>query len=116
MREILNELNSEAGLVGSMVITPDGIMVAAALGPKFEEDTVAAFASALLLGLKRSLSLFHCRGEPTSCMLKATGGRITFFDMKNSYLVLVTDSSKKLDGSAEVIQSAIHKIKNRRVA
>ena len=47
MREILNDLNQEEGIIGSMVITPDGIMVSAALGPTMEEDRVAAIVSSL---------------------------------------------------------------------
>jgi predicted regulator of Ras-like GTPase activity (Roadblock/LC7/MglB family) len=116
MREILMELNQQAGIPGSMVITPDGIMVAAALGSGLEEDTVAAFASSLLLGLKRGLSLLKPQDEMTSCTLKGSKGKITFFDLKNSYLVVVTDSSASLGGSATAIQDAIHKIRNRRLA
>jgi hypothetical protein len=36
--------------------------------------------------------------------------------MKNCYLVVVADPAKRLDGSLEAIQEAMHKIKNRRVA
>jgi len=116
MREILTTLNDKAGIAGSMVITPDGIMVAAALGPELEEETVAAFASGLLLGLKRSLTILRAAGELNSCTLHASKGRITFFDMKNCYLVVVADPAKRLDGSLGAIQEAMHKIKNRRVA
>jgi predicted regulator of Ras-like GTPase activity (Roadblock/LC7/MglB family) len=116
MREILIALNREAGIAGSMVITPDGIMVAAALGSDLEEETVAAFASGLLLGLKRSLSILRASGELNSCTLHASKGRITFFDMKNCYLVVVADATTKLDGSLGAIQAAMDKIRNRRVA
>ena len=43
MREILQTLNQNADVLGSMVITPDGIMVAAALNSDLEEDKVAGF-------------------------------------------------------------------------
>ena len=97
MREILNVLNQQAGTTGSMVITPDGIMVAAALGPGFEEDAVAAFASSILLTFKRSLSSLCARGEMKTCTLNAAKSKVMFLDMKNSYLVLVADPSRPFD-------------------
>jgi predicted regulator of Ras-like GTPase activity (Roadblock/LC7/MglB family) len=116
MRDILTTLNQEAKTSGSMVITPDGIMVSAALAPGFEEDTMAAFAASLLLSLKRSLQAMHAKGDVKSCTLNSSNGKVMFFDMQNSYLVLVADSNTVLDGSAGPIQSAIHKITNRRIA
>ena len=116
MRQILKELNEETGVTGSMVITPDGIMVAAALAKDLEEETVAAFASSLLISLKRGLAKLKASGALTSCSLTGTAGKITFYDMENSYLVVVADADTKLKEGAEAVQSAIHKIKNRRVA
>ena len=116
MRHILKELNEETDIVGSMVITQDGIMVAAALGRDFEEDVVAAFASSLLVSMKRGLSEVKAHSDLTSCILTGDQGKISFFDMKNSYLVVVTDTDTKLDGRVDAIQRAIHKIQNRRIA
>jgi len=99
-----------------MVITQDGIMVAASLGRNMEEDTVAAFASSLLVSMKRGLSDVRVPSELTNCTLAGTNGKISFFDMKNSFLVVVTDTDTRLDVHAEAIQSAIYKIQNRRVA
>jgi len=58
----------------------------------------------------------NAKGEMTSCTISAEKGRIHFFDMKNSFLVIVADSNTKVDGSVVAIQTAIDKIKNRRVA
>lgn len=116
MRQILKELNEEADIVGSMVITQDGIMVAASLGKDLEEDALAAFASSLLVSMKRGLAETGAPGEIVSCTLKGEDGKISFFDMQNAYLVVVADSDTKLDDRAEAIQRAIESIKNRRVA
>lgn len=115
MRQILKELNDGADITGSMVITQDGIMVAAALGSDLEEDAVAAFSSSLLVSMKRGLSEMKVPGEMTSCTLAGTEGKITFFEMKNSYLVVLSETEKKLDSCARAVQEAIHKIQNRRV-
>jgi len=116
MRGILKELNEEAGAVGSMVITPDGIMVAAALGEDFEEDVMAAFASSLLLSLRRCVSAMGKRGGMTSCTVNASNGKLIFLDMNNCFLVVVANSSMNVESHSEAIQNAIQKITSRRIA
>jgi predicted regulator of Ras-like GTPase activity (Roadblock/LC7/MglB family) len=115
MREILKELNDKTGTSGSMVITPDGIMVAAALGDEFEEDVMAAFASSLLLSLRHGVSAMGRRGGMTSCTVNSSKGKLIFLDMKNCFLVVVADSSMDVDSHSEAIQHAIHKITSRRL-
>jgi len=116
MKEILERLNQEVGIIGSMVITPDGIMVAAALGPTLEEDRVAAIVSSLLVSVRRCLADLHTPRGLVSCVLNAHRGKILFFDMENSFLVVVAEADIKLDQTVVPIRSAIHRIKNRRVA
>jgi predicted regulator of Ras-like GTPase activity (Roadblock/LC7/MglB family) len=116
MRQILKTLNEQAKLDGSMVITPDGIMVAAALGRNFQEDAVAAFAASLLIALKRGVAKLRARSRLNSCTLVGTHGRIVFYDMENSYLVLVAEADTSLEARASAIEHAILEIKNRRVA
>jgi predicted regulator of Ras-like GTPase activity (Roadblock/LC7/MglB family) len=116
MRDILKDLNDDTGNIGSMVITPDGIMVAASIHANLEEDTVAAFASSLLVSLKRSLAKVGATGTLTCCTLKASQGSVMFIDMQNSYLVVVADPHKQLDARSPAVQSAIHRIKNRKLA
>lgn len=116
MRQILKELNEETGITGSMVITPDGIMVAAALGPEYEEDVVAAFASSLLLSMKRGMGSLGKTNEMKTCTLNASEGKVVFLDMQNSYLVVVAPPDMKMDTKMQAIDQAMDRIKNRRVA
>ncbi len=116
MKEILQRLNGEVGIIGSMVITPDGMMVSAALGQGLEEDRVAAIVSSLLVSVRRCLLELKTPGCLASCILGATEGKILFFDMGNSFLVVVADRNIKLDAGVVAIKSAIHRIKNRKVA
>ena len=67
MREILKKLNQDADVLGSMVMTPDGIMVAAAVNSELEEDVVAAFASSLLITLKRSINQLKATSNLSFC-------------------------------------------------
>jgi predicted regulator of Ras-like GTPase activity (Roadblock/LC7/MglB family) len=115
MKEILEKLNQEVGITGSMVITPDGIMVSAALGPDLEEDRVAAIVSSLLVSVRRVLGEVGAASQLSSCVLRALHGKILFFDMDSCFLVVVADAGIKLDQSMVPIKSAIHRIKHRRV-
>jgi predicted regulator of Ras-like GTPase activity (Roadblock/LC7/MglB family) len=116
MKKILETLNQEVGIIGSMVITPDGIMVSAALGRDLEEDRVAAIVSSLLVSVRRCLLDLKTTGRPAACILNAQQGKILFFDMGNSFLVVVAERDIKLDAGVVAIKSAMHRIKNRRVA
>jgi len=113
MREILEDLKQEKGVIGSMVITPDGIMVSAALGPDLEEDRMAAIVSSLLVAVRRCLTELSAPGSLSSCSLSARQGKILFFDMENSFLVVVAEAGVRLDSSVQSIREAITKIKSR---
>jgi len=116
MRQILRELNESTGIAGSMVITPDGIMVAAALEKDRDEDTLAAFAASLLVSMKRGLAKLRAKSGLNSCTLVGTQGKLVFYDMDNSYLVVVADADTSLAASADAIDRAVFEITNRRVA
>ena len=116
MKEILEKLNQEVGIIGSMVITPDGMMVAAALGKGLEEDRVAAIVSSLLVSVRRCLLELRTPGCLGSCILNAEEGKILFFDMGNSFLVVVAKRDIEIDAGVVAIRSAMHRIKNRKVA
>ncbi|MHC5078874.1 MAG: roadblock/LC7 domain-containing protein, partial [Planctomycetota bacterium] len=47
MLEILRRLNTGVGVRGSMIVTSEGIVVAADLGGELEEERVAAMASSV---------------------------------------------------------------------
>lgn len=116
MREILQQLNENADILGSIVITPDGIMVAAALQPDLEEEKIAAFTSSLLLTLKKSLQQLNNSGSMSFCTINSTEGKLIFFDLENSFLVLVSRPNAQITSCMEEINHAITEIQNRRVA
>ena len=116
MREILEELNERSGNSGSMVITPDGILVASKVSEELEEESLAAFASSLLITLKRSVAKLGTTSGLSHCTLTASNGAVMFVDMQNSFLVVIGDTSSRLDPTDASVQDAIDRIKNRRVA
>ena len=115
MNNILQELNKEIGVKGSMVITPDGFLVSSSLGPDLEEDLVAAIVSSVLLSVNKTLNSLESTDKLSSCVFHASQGKIMFYDVGNTFLVVVADTTLELDNSKIAIRSAIHRIKNRRV-
>lgn len=116
MRTILEELNEEVGIKGSMVITPDGFMVASALGDELEEELVAAIISSILVAVRRALEGLQAPSGLSSCVLQAAKGKIMFYDVGQTFLVVVSDMSLRDESSIIAIRSAIRKLQQRRVA
>lgn len=112
MKNILERLNTVPCVTGSMVITDDGIMVAASLGPELEEDAVAALSSSLVMTLKRSLTPF-CGAFPEEIILTASQGKLVFLGLGSAYLVVVTKVNLKLESDLVEIRSMARKIRQK---
>jgi predicted regulator of Ras-like GTPase activity (Roadblock/LC7/MglB family) len=96
-----------------MVMTTDGIVAAAALGPDLEEDVVAALASGILTSARTSLRPLAPEGTLGEFVLAASDGKMVFVEIGNGYLVVVAKRDMELDTTMVEIQSAAHHIKNR---
>jgi len=113
MKEILLKLNENPGIRGSMVMTQDGIVAAAALGPDLEEEVVAALSSTLLTAVKRAVHEVTPEEDVTAFVLMATDGKLVFLDLDNAYLVVVTKRDLELNTTMVEIESAGKRIRTR---
>jgi predicted regulator of Ras-like GTPase activity (Roadblock/LC7/MglB family) len=105
MLEVLDGLNSRPGIRGSLVATPDGMVVASRLQGTFDPEMAAALTSALLAGANEIGR--HCGGqEMNRFVLVSTRGKVIMVDLGNAYLVVVTDRHIDLKGSLIEIESA----------
>ena len=113
MIEILQELNKEVGVIGSLVVTRDGMVVASALGPHLDSDTVGALASNIIIATKKAMSLM---GDAQSYrfVLASTHGRLVFEDIGIAYLVCVTHQNIALDQILLAMKTASYRITHRR--
>ncbi len=114
MITILEELNKEIGVIGSLVVTQDGIVVASALGPDLDDDTVAALASNAIIAAKKAMAQL---GD-NNCyrfILTAVHGKMVFEDIGIAYLVVVTHQNIPLGQTQIAIKGAAYKIRHRRV-
>ena len=113
MKNILTELNQEPGIKGSMVVTPDGMVVAAALGPTLEEETVAAAAANMIIRAQRAMQGMKLESF-SRFLLTAGHGRIVFVDIEIGFLVVIASVGLKLATTMLEIDSAARKIRHRR--
>ncbi len=112
MKKQLEKLNGIPGVQGSMVITRDGIMVAAQLGDDMNEDAIAALSSSLVLTLKRTFDPVGKETEPEEMILTATEGKLVFLDLGNAFLVVVTQPQLRLSSGLVEIRGVARKLRS----
>ncbi|MHC4600213.1 MAG: roadblock/LC7 domain-containing protein [Planctomycetota bacterium] len=112
MIEILTRLNHGVGVRGSMIVTQEGITVAAALGGELEEDRVAAMASSVIQETQRCFGKLEL-GTFNEFILTAAHGKMVFHDIGAAFLVVLTDKAINLDHTLIEIRGAAFKIKSR---
>lgn len=112
MIDILRRLNHGVGVRGSMIVTPEGIVVAADLGGELEEDRVAAMASSVIQETQRCLGKVNL-GQFSEFVLTSVHGKMVFHDIGVAFLVVLTDKGINLDHTLIEIRGAAFKIKSR---
>ena len=110
MIEVLDSLSSHPGILGCLVATTDGMVVASRLQDDLDDDTAAALVSSLLMSTSRLLD--GCGGpQMDQLILRATRGKIVVTHLGNSYLVVVTDGYLDLNEGLIEIQSAAQQLR-----
>ena len=112
MQSILEELNKNPGVKGSMVVTGDGLMIAQDLGPTLDEQTVSAHYTNIIISTKRMFQELEWN-KFNRLVLTATYGRMVFNDLGDFFLVVVTDMNIDVDQSLLEIQSAAKKLEKK---
>jgi predicted regulator of Ras-like GTPase activity (Roadblock/LC7/MglB family) len=72
MKDVLLNLNKEVGVKGSMVVTRDGVVVAAEVHPPLNGDTVAAIASNSIQRVNASLASWVRTTSPGTSSTRRT--------------------------------------------
>ncbi len=118
MKSILENLNRSVGVLGSAVVTPDGMLVASALtesserlGAARDQDALAAIASSLVLSAGRSLKRL---GADMSFMtVDGSRGKIVLVNADSTFLLVITDSGISLDATMIDIRVAVERLQRR---
>ncbi|MEW6356697.1 MAG: roadblock/LC7 domain-containing protein [Planctomycetota bacterium] len=110
MKTILEELNSVVGIKGSMVIAPDGMLIAS-LFSGIDDETAAALASRIILSTRQSLDKLGF-GDISQLVLTSTHGKIVLVSAGNAFLMVMADMNTSLEHTLIEILSAARKIRN----
>jgi predicted regulator of Ras-like GTPase activity (Roadblock/LC7/MglB family) len=108
MKSILENLNRSVGVIGSAVMTPDGMLVASAIADREHQDTLAAVGSSLVLSAKKSLKNFG--SEPKMMTIDGSRGKIVLVNAGSAFLLVITESTISLDSTLLDIKSAVAKL------
>ena len=106
---ILTKVNGGVGVRGSMVVTPDGLVVASALGTDLEEERVAGMASKIIQATR--VALHKLSGAFTRFVLTAVHGRMVFVDVGQMFVVVLTEKHINLEATLLEVDAAARKIR-----
>ena len=112
MQAILDNLNRSVGVVGSAVMTHDGMLVTSALSDRQDEETLAAIGSSLVTSTQRSLEDL---GDATLKLMTVDGsrGKIVLVNAVEAYLIVITDNTIALDATMLDIKSAVQRLRRK---
>lgn len=112
MMQLLQQVNELPGVLGSMVMTADGLPVASLLGPGLDEDCVAAYASSSSIAIGRVVT--HCGEEaPDEVVLESEGGNLLLKQIEGATLAVITHPGLEMNtGMVEIrsIAKRLHQI------
>lgn len=111
IHKILQQLNHQVGVKGSMVVGQDGLVITAELGEELNQEIVAAMACNTIRATKRAINLLGHEKFDRFILISAYG-RIVFIDIDPACLLVVTDKNIKIDLTLLEIEGAARRIRN----
>ncbi len=110
MKDILQTLNLEVGIKGSLVVTRDGLVVHQEIGPPLNPEIVGPVASDAIKNINSALRQAGSK-EFNKSIFTSSFGKMIFHETGESYLVVVLDKAINLEMTMLAISSAARKIK-----
>lgn len=110
MQDVLDNLNQELGVRGSLVVTEDGVVAAASLLREEDRDLLGALATDISVKVKSALREGGIEGHKR-LVLDAEYGRIVLYDLDVAALVVVLDRTINPDATMIEIESAAARIR-----
>jgi hypothetical protein len=90
MYDTLSQLNKTTGVTGSMVVGNDGIVIAADLDEKSDDETLGALASSIAATVRRSMSELGAQ-DFSQITVEADNQKIFLTDAGVGTLVVTTE-------------------------
>lgn len=112
MYQILEELNKTSGITGSLLVGSDGIIIAADLDARFQDETVGALAASIVSTVDKSLE--KLQSTPfRQVTIEAKNGKLFLADVGIGVLVVTTEPEVNMGLVRLEIKNAGQKIKSR---
>ncbi|MCC7137942.1 MAG: roadblock/LC7 domain-containing protein [Planctomycetes bacterium] len=108
MKHILEELNETLGARGSLIVSKDGLLIAAAVA-HVEVDRLAAMGAAILSDVRRSLAAAGM-SEFTQCEVAAEQGKVILVAAGPTYLLVLVGARIELGAGSVEIKSAARQV------
>lgn len=112
MYQILEELNKTSGITGSLLVGSDGIIIAADLDTRFQDETVGALASSIVSTVDKSLEKLQATPFK-QVTIEAEKGKLFLADVGIGVLVVTTDPDVNVGLVRLEIKNAQQRIKER---
>ena len=111
MYQILEALNKTSGITGSMVVGKDGIVIAADLNTKVDEESIGALAASITSNIQKSLERLD--SSPLSQVtIEADNAKMFFSDARIGILVVIAEPEVNIGLVRLEIKNAINKLSN----
>jgi predicted regulator of Ras-like GTPase activity (Roadblock/LC7/MglB family) len=110
MYNILGDLNKTSGVKGSMLVGNDGIIIAADLDTRLEDEAVGAMAASIMSNVGRALERLK-QQNADRITIEADAGKIFLNDAGVGILAVVTDPDVNVGLVRLEIKNAITRIK-----
>jgi predicted regulator of Ras-like GTPase activity (Roadblock/LC7/MglB family) len=91
----LNKINEQQGVLGSLILTPDGIVVKSEVKSEFDDESISAMGSSLTDTIRKSLNkIFNESFFLYS--FTAVKGEILFINMETAFLLILVSPDTTL--------------------
>jgi predicted regulator of Ras-like GTPase activity (Roadblock/LC7/MglB family) len=109
MERILAELNRTPDVLGSFVVSEDGMVIASDVSTELNEEMLGALSGAVLQATRR-LAQNVDRGDVVGVVLETDKNKLFFQKAKAGFLIVVTDESANLGLIRVEMKSAVGKL------
>jgi len=111
MYNVLGELNKTSGIRGSMVVGSDGIIIAADLDSRLEDETVGALAASIVSNVGKALERLK-QPNAERIMIESDDGKIFLSDAGVGILTVITEPQVNVGMVRLEIKNAVAMIRN----
>lgn len=110
MYRVLGELNKTTGIIGSMIVGLDGIVIAADLGTGLQDETLGALAASIMATARKSMERLG-KNPLRQVTVEADNAKIFLMDVGIGLLVAVTEPGVNIGLVRLEIKNAASQIK-----